>query len=67
MGRMERDRITKRVYVVACAGSHSVDRPQKRWIDTVKKYFKKRSLDIRKARRMVQDRSKWLGFVRGNT
>ena len=51
MGRMERDRITKRVYVVACAGSHSVDRPQKRWIDTVKECLRKGGLDARQARR----------------
>ena len=34
--RMERDRITKRVYVGGCAGSHSVGRAWKRWTDTVK-------------------------------
>ena len=34
--RMERDRIDKRVYVGVCAGSPSVGRPRKRWIDTVK-------------------------------
>ena len=34
--RMERDRITKRVYVEECAGSCSVRRPRKRWIDTVR-------------------------------
>ena len=63
---MKRDRIPKRVYVVVCAGSHSVGRPQKRWIDTVKECLKKRGLDVRQARRMVQDRSEWWGFVRGN-
>ena len=31
---VERDKITKRVYVGGCDGSHSVGRPQKRWIDT---------------------------------
>ena len=65
--RMERDRITKRVYIGECAGSYSVGRPWKRWTDTVKECIKKRSLDIRQARRMVQDRSEWRGFVRGNT
>ena len=40
--------------------------PQKRWIDTVKEYLKKRGLDVWKARRMVQDRNEWRGFVRGN-
>ena len=34
--RMENDRIEKRVYVGVCAGSHSVGRPRKRWIDTMK-------------------------------
>ena len=29
-GHMERDRITKRIYVVECAGNHSVGRPWKR-------------------------------------
>ena len=56
MERMERYRIAKRVYVVECAGSPSVGRPRKRWIDTVKECLKKRCLDIRQAR-MVQDRS----------
>ena len=34
MERMERDRNVKRVYVGAYAGSRSVGRPRKRWIDT---------------------------------
>ena len=54
--RMENDRITKRVYVGECAGSCSVGRPWKRWIDTVKECLKK-SLDVNQARRMVHDRS----------
>ena len=45
-----------------CAGSHSVGRPRKRWIDTMKKS----GLDVRKARRMVQTNNVWRGFVRGN-
>ena len=52
--KMERDRI----------GSSSVGRPRKRWIDTMKECLKKRGLDVRQARRMVQDRSEWLEFVR---
>ena len=43
-------------------GSHSLGRPRKRWIDTVKECLKKRGLDIRQARRMVQDRSQWRWF-----
>ena len=54
---MERDRIAKRIYVGECTGSRSVSRPRKRWIDTVKEFLKKRGLDVRQARRMVQDRS----------
>ena len=51
--RIERDRMAKRVYVGECAGSCSVGRPQKRWIDTVKECLKKRWLGVRQARRMV--------------
>ena len=43
---MENDRITKRVYVGECAGSCSVGRPQKRWIDTIKECLRKRGLDV---------------------
>ena len=63
---MKNDRIAKRVYVGKCAGSHSVCWPRKRWIDTVKEGLKKRGLDVRQARRMVNDRSVWRGFLRGN-
>ena len=52
MDIMERDRIAKRVYVGEYAGSHSVGRQRKRWIDIVKEYLKKRCLDIRQARRI---------------
>ena len=54
---MERDRITKRVYVGECAGTRSVGRPWKRWIDTLMECLKKRGLDVRQEGRMVQDRS----------
>ena len=40
--RMERDRTAKRVYVGVCAGSRSVCKPQKRWIDTVKECLRKK-------------------------
>ena len=53
---MENDGIPKRVYVGEFAGSHSVGRPQKRWIDTMKVCLK-RGLDVRQARGMVHDRS----------
>ena len=63
---MERDRIAKRVYIGVCTGSRSVGRQWKRWIDTMKECLKKRGLDIRQARRMIQDRSEWQGFMKGN-
>ena len=64
--KMENDRFTKRVYVGVCAGSCSVGRGHKSWIDTVKECLRKRGLDVRQARRMIQDMSEWWGFVRGN-
>ena len=62
MVRMENDRIAKRVYVGECAGSCLVDRTWKRWIDTVKECLKKRGLDIRQARRMLQDNVNGVGL-----
>ena len=58
---MDRDRIANRVYVEECAGSRSMGRPRKRWIDTMKKCLTKRGLNVR---RMVHDRNEWRGFVR---
>ena len=39
---MWRKRITKRVYVGECAGSHSVGRPRKRWIDAENERLKEK-------------------------
>ena len=63
---MENDRIAKRVYVGECAGNCIVGRPWRRWIDTVKDCLGKRGLYVRQVRRMVQDRSEWQRFVKGN-
>ena len=63
--RVERDRVAKRVYVREWAGNCSVGRPRKRWIDTMKEYLRKRDLDIRQARRRVQDKSEWQGNACG--
>ena len=54
---MENDRIAKRVYAGECAGSRSVSRTRKRWIDIVKDCLKKRGLDVMQASRMVHGRS----------
>ena len=63
--RMENDRIVKRVYVGKCAGSRSVGITRKRWIATVMDCLRKRGLDVRQARRMVQDSSEWRGLLGG--
>ena len=54
---MENDRFAKRVYVGEHAGSHLLGRLWKRWNDTMKECLRKRGLDVRQARRMVQDRN----------
>ena len=54
---MENDMFAKRVYVGECADVRSGGRPRKRWIDTVNECLRKRGLDVRQARRRVQDRS----------
>ena len=45
MERMENGRIAQRVYVGECAGSRSVGRLRKRWMDTLKECIRKRGLD----------------------
>ena len=47
MERMERDMNAKSVYVRECAGSQTVGKPQKKWIDMVKECLRKRGLDVR--------------------
>ena len=61
--RMERDRIAKSAYVGEYAGSHSVGRLRKRWIDTVKDCLRKSGLDVRQARRMMES----LGSIVGGS
>ena len=41
--RMENDRVAKKVYVGGSVGSRLVDRPRKRWIDSMNDCLKKRS------------------------
>ena len=53
------------VYIRECVGNHSVRRLWRRW-DTMKDCLRKRCLDVRQARRMVQDSSEWQIFMRGN-
>ena len=55
--KMENDRITKRVKIGECAGGCLGGRPRERWIDTVEECLRKRGLNVRQARRLVQDRS----------
>ena len=51
---------------IKCVGSLSVSGPRERWIDNVKECLRKRGLDIRQAKKMVQDRCKWRGFIKRN-
>ena len=51
---MERNRIAKRGYVGKFAGSRSVGRLWKRWIDNMKEYLMIRGSDVRQSRRMVK-------------
>ena len=62
MVRMENERIAKRVYAGKYAGSRSLGRLRKRWIDIMKGCLKKRGLDVRQPRKMVHDRSVWREF-----
>ena len=55
----------RRTGLLRLSGSRSVGGPWKRWINTVKKSLRKRGLDVRQARRMVQDKSVWRRFVKG--
>ena len=48
--RMENARIAERFCVGEFAGSCSVGRLQKRWVDIVKEHLKKRSLDVHNLR-----------------
>ena len=62
---MEKDRIAKSlcksVMVVVQRVSHG-----RGGLIPLKECLKKRGLDVRQARRMVQDRIEWRGFVRVN-
>ena len=42
MERMENDKIAKKICVGECAGSRSVNRQRKKWIDIVKGCLKKK-------------------------
>ena len=52
---MEKDRIANRVYVGECAGSHSMGRLRK--MDSYHEGFRKKGLNVRQARKRVQDMS----------
>ena len=56
--KMEMDRTAKRVYVEDCVRICSVGRPRKGWIGAVKDCLRKRGLDVRQTRKMVQDRNR---------
>ena len=63
--RMESDSIAKRIYVGECTGSRSLGRPPKRRTDTVKECLRRRCLNVRQERRMVQYMCEWWGICEG--
>ena len=58
--RLPRESVYRTVGWYSFSGS-----PLRRWIEAVKDCLRKRVLDVRQAKRMVQDRSEWKGLVRG--
>ena len=66
MERIENDIIAKKVYVGECDGSRSVGRQRKRWINNMNDCLRKRCLDVRQARRMVQDKCECTGCSLGD-
>ena len=64
MNEMKRD--FERIYVGERAGSRSVGRLRKGWINTVKACLKKkRGVNVRQGRRMVHDKSELAGVYEG--
>ena len=64
--KMGNKRTGKRVCMWECMGSRLVGRARNRWIDTVDDCWKNKSgLNIGQERRMVHDRNKQQGFVKG--
>ena len=64
--RIEKYKITKRMYVGEFVGSCLVGRSRKRWIDFVNDCLKNRDLNFGKTRRTFYDTNEWREFVRGN-
>lgn len=64
--RMDDDRIVKRIYESECKGKRRRGRPCKRWIDSVNECLSERGLNEMQAERIVYDRRRWRGYVRGD-
>ena len=58
--------IAKRGYVRECAGICSVGKPRRRWTDTVKNCLREGGLDVRQARRMMENKIEGRRLVMGN-
>src|SRR5678816_372829 len=63
--RMDDSRLVKQMYSGECAGNRPAGRPKEKWIESVKECLKERNVSLAEARRKVQNRSEWRGFVRG--
>ena len=63
---MDKWKFTKKINKSGVDGFRKIGIPRRRWrLFRFKDCSRKRSLNVRQARRMVQDRSEWRRFLRG--
>ena len=67
MERMNGERLTKRVYESEVEGARGRGRPPKGWMSAVKDALEERSMTVRDARVICQNRSEWRAGVYGRT
>ena len=67
MERMSGERLTKRVYESEVGGARRRGRPPKGWMSAAKDALEKRSMTVRNARVICQNRSEWRAVVYGRT
>ena len=67
MERMNGERLTKRVYESEVEGARGRGRPPKGWMSAVKDALEERSMTVRDARVICQNRSEWRTGVYGRT
>ena len=63
--RMNEERLVKRVWTAEARGKRPRGRPEKRWMDGVKKALDARGLTVEQGREKVGDRDGWRVVVNG--